>query len=89
MGGGVTTVVGDGSSDGEASIDGDGDNVGGAWAHVVVGGKGAPQLLPYGVLRGSKMKLVLVGTTGSGPPAVPGPCMARAIQFWLAACQSG
>jgi len=30
--------------DGRISIVGDGD--GGAWVHVVVGGNGAPQLLP-------------------------------------------
>ena len=44
MGGTVTMTVGDGSGEGENSIVGEGD--GGACWHVVVGGKGAPQLLP-------------------------------------------
>lgn len=66
-----------GESSGETSSEGDGE---GWLVHDPVGGKGAPQVLPNGVERLLKMKLVVVGTSGSGPPGVPGPCLARAIQ---------
>jgi hypothetical protein len=73
-----------GSRLGENDGEGEGRSV-----HDSVGAKGAPHDLPYGCQPELKMKAVLVLTSGSGPPAVPVPCLARLIQSAFAACQSG